>query len=89
MTGCDKEAIAAAADAAASASGFAVGAYDHVLYFMPNSPACDFGGLGELPGRRTWSNGYLDTWVIAHELGHNLGAHHANSARCTTAGAAS
>jgi chitodextrinase len=88
MTGCDEDALAVAADAAARTAGFAVDSYDHVLYVLPNSAECDWGGLGELPGTRTWTNGYLNTSVIAHELGHNLGAHHASSYSCTSGGAA-
>jgi len=30
-------------------------------------------------------NGYLQTGIIAHELGHNMGAHHAGSNSCTDA----
>lgn len=86
MVGCDTTALGDAADAAARAAGWAVDSYDHVLYLLPNSSACDFGGLGQRPGRRLWSNGYIGASVIAHELGHNLGAHHANSYSCTDAG---
>ncbi len=28
---------------------------------------------------RLWINGYLDTRVTVHELGHNLGLYHAHS----------
>lgn len=84
--GCEVYDIAAAADAAAVAAGFAVTAYDHVLYALPDTAECDFGGLGQLPGRRTWTNGSLAASVVTHELGHNLGAHHANSWRCTGTG---
>ncbi len=82
MAGCDTDALADAADQAAQAAGWAVDSYDHVAYLMPHSYDCDFGGLGLLPGRRLWSNGEVTTRVIAHELGHNLGAHHANTYRC-------
>ena len=84
--GCEAYDIAAAADAAAVAAGFAVSAYDHVLYALPETVECDFGGLGQLPGRRTWTNGSLEASVVTHELGHNLGAHHANAFRCTGTG---
>ncbi len=86
-TGCDARALAAAADARARAAGWAVDAYDHVHYALPSTSQCPWAGLGALPGRLTWSNGNLSTRVMAHELGHNLGAHHANSSRCTDAGA--
>jgi chitodextrinase len=88
LEGCDVYEIASAADAAAVAAGFAVSAYDHVLYALPQTDECDFGGLGELPGRRTWMNGTLLAPFVTHELGHNLGAHHASSLRCTDAGGA-
>lgn len=88
LLGCEVYDIANAADVAARAAGFAVEAYDHVLYALPDVADCDFVGLGQLPGRRTWTNGSLSAAVVAHELGHNLGAHHANSARCTGAGGA-
>jgi Gametolysin peptidase M11 len=88
LLGCEVYDIANAADAAARTAGFAVEAYDHVLYALPDTAECDFAGLGQLPGRRTWANGSLAASVVAHELGHNLGAHHANSARCTGPGGA-
>ncbi len=84
--GCPTSAIANAADVAATAAGFAVAAYDHVLYALPRTGECQFSGLGQLPGRRTWANGALTASVVGHELGHNLGAHHANSLACTDAG---
>jgi hypothetical protein len=85
--GCRTLPLANAADGNARAAGWAVDAYDHVLYVLPHTSECDWGGQGELPGRRVWSNGFLDTQVIAHELGHNLGAHHANAYRCAAGGA--
>ncbi len=33
------------------AAGFAVSAYDHILYALPDTAECEFGGLGQLPGR--------------------------------------
>ena len=86
IAGCDYWAIAAAADAAARSAGWEPSAYDHVLYALPGNGSCDWGGLGDLPGRHTWINGALTTSLVAHELGHNLGAHHANAYRCTDGG---
>jgi hypothetical protein len=82
-SGCDEDAIADAADAAAVAGGFSVPSYQQIIYVLPRVPDCAWGGLGELPGRRAWTNGYLNTSVIAHEVGHNRGNHHASSLRCT------
>jgi hypothetical protein len=53
-----------------------------VQYYFPTVSDCEFGGLGDLPGSETWINGYLQTGLIAHELGHNLGVHHAGSVSC-------
>lgn len=83
MAGCPYDAIAAEADQRATAMGYTPSAYDHVIYLMPYSGQCAFGGLGEMPGHRVWSNGYTMSEIIAHELGHNMGAHHANLALCT------
>jgi hypothetical protein len=88
VAGCSYWAIADAADAAAQTAGWEPGTYDHVLYALPATSSCSWGGLGELPGRRTWINGTLHTRLAAHELGHNLGAHHANAYHCTDGGAA-
>jgi hypothetical protein len=85
---CDYYAIATAADAAARSAGWEPSAYNHILYALPDNASCDWAGLGQMPGRRIWINGALATSVVAHELGHNLGAHHANTYRCTDGGAA-
>lgn len=80
--GCPYDAIADAADAAIAQQGWSPSSYAHVLYVLPPLQDCDWAGLGEMPGRRAWSNGYLATSVIAHELGHGRGVHHASSLRC-------
>lgn len=83
MEGCPVDSLAAEADTRATAAGYVPSAYDHVIYLLPHSGECAFAGLGQLPGRRVWSNGYLFGQVLAHELGHNMGAHHANLLSCT------
>jgi hypothetical protein len=80
--GCPYGPLADAADAAASSAGWTPAGYHHVLYVLPGLPDCDWGGLASMPGRRAWTNGYLATSVIAHEIGHNRGAHHASSLHC-------
>jgi hypothetical protein len=75
---CDPYGYANQADLLAQGAGFNPGIYDHVMYVLPSS-ACAYGGLGELGASRTWLF-YCDwTQVYTHELGHNLGLHHASS----------
>jgi chitodextrinase len=80
--GCPYRTWSAAARAAAQAAGADLAGYDHVVYAFPYVSACGWGGLGELPGDESWVNGLLTLRVVGHELGHNLGVHHANSLRC-------
>ncbi|MDQ3632162.1 MAG: hypothetical protein M3417_13005, partial [Actinomycetota bacterium] len=84
-TGCNVDTFSSRARQAAAAQGVDLSGYDHVQFFYPTVPDCAFGGLATLPGRESWINGYLHTGLIAHELGHNLGAHHAGSVSCTDA----
>ncbi|MEA2546208.1 MAG: hypothetical protein QOI09_1481, partial [Chloroflexota bacterium] len=87
--GCDPDAIAANAETAAAANGFSAAGYDHVIYAFPWQSMCGWAGLGEMPGTRSWINGTVDQVdVVAHELGHNMGLHHASSLSCTDNGTA-
>jgi hypothetical protein len=85
--GCDVDLWASQARAAASAAGVDLSAYDHVQFVFPQQASCNWAGLGELPGSQTWLNGDISVRVAAHELGHNMGLHHANSYSCTANGA--
>lgn len=67
----------------AAADGFNPADYQHVVYVFPDYSACKWAGLGELPGNYSWINGDLSVRVTAHELGHNLGLHHAGSWNCS------
>jgi hypothetical protein len=87
-TSCDYAAWGNAASKAAAAAGADLGGYDHVMYFWPQQSACSWAGLGQLPGTTSWINGSNTTRVLAHELAHNLGEHHASAAgSCTEDGA--
>jgi hypothetical protein len=84
--GCDVDAWASQARAAAAAAGKDLTLYDHVAYVFPQQSSCNWAGLGEMPGSQTWMNGTTAVRVVAHELGHNMGLHHASSYSCTSGG---
>jgi len=77
----------ASADAAALADGRNLSAYDNVMYMIPYR-SCTWAGQGQLGGPKSWINGELSVRVTAHELGHNLSLHHANTLFCTSGGVA-
>ncbi len=57
------------------------------MYVFPRSSArVRWAGLGDIAGPETWINGYVQLRVMAHELGHNFGVHHANSLQCSVSG---
>jgi hypothetical protein len=70
------------ATAFAQSDGFNVNDYQHVMYVFPSGTDCQWAGLAYLPGTESWINGDLSVRVTAHELGHNLGLHHAGSWNC-------
>jgi gametolysin peptidase M11 len=74
------------ARAQAEAAGVDLGAYDHVMYVFPPVGGCGFAGAAHVNGPLSWINGDLRVRVVAHELGHNLGLHHAASLSCTGPG---
>ena len=82
---CDYLGVGAAADTAANAAGFNVGAYTHRVYIFPRISACGWSGLAYIGVGRAYINQSLNLLVIAHELGHNFGALHAASVDCGAA----
>jgi hypothetical protein len=88
---CDYRNWALAADNAVKSNGVDLSAYNNIAYFFPRVAACQWGGLGSVSGpssinSRTWMNGTISPKIIIHELGHNYGAWHASSYRCTENG---
>jgi chitodextrinase len=84
--GCDYLTWASQARTRAQSAGVNLGAYQYLVYAFPNTSSCGWAGLGYLPGSGSWINGYMDLRVVGHELGHNLGVHHASSLACTSGG---
>jgi FG-GAP-like repeat/Gametolysin peptidase M11/FG-GAP repeat len=87
--GCNYDAIAAAGNAAAIASGYSLGnspspsaPYQNIFYFFPRQSACGWAGLGYVGYGVAFNNGYNLLPVFAHELGHNFGLLHAASLNC-------
>lgn len=82
-TVCDGFAIANYAKAAAQASGFNLANYERFVYIFPKN-ACGYSGMGQvgaLPSA-AWINGSMILRTVAHEMGHNLGLHHAHALDC-------
>jgi MYXO-CTERM domain-containing protein len=71
----------------ARAVGFDPAGYDKVIVNVPNSDVCGErgGGRAEVGGRRIWMHGRASPWVVAHELLHSYGFHHANGLDCRAA----
>jgi len=81
-SGCDTWGIRAAADEAAVAAGYDPGAYDLVMAYFPFYGECNWAGLAEIGGRSTWINGFMDSRVTIHEIGHNFGLLHSSDYVC-------
>ena len=79
---CDINAIATAADKAATARGYNLGAYAGRLYVFNNVAGCGWSGLAYVGHPRAYANNTAGLLVIVHELGHNFGLLHAASLKC-------
>ena len=72
---------------AATAAGVDLSSYTNFVYAFPFTSSCGgWAGLGAMPGSESWNNGSFSLRVVAHELGHNFGVHHASSLSCTSGG---
>ena len=60
--------------------------YTNVVYVWPKTTSCGWAGLATLGGNQAWINGSMTIPAVAHELGHNLGVHHASALKCTLNG---
>jgi hypothetical protein len=69
-----------------TATGLSTTPTNHVAVYFPSHPDCDFAGLATINGGAIWLNGATFPYVLAHELGHNLGLGHANTLLCTSGG---
>lgn len=83
---CDYRLWATAAKAGLAARGVDLSSYTNFMYMFPPTSSCSWRGLAQLPGPSAWINGSPYLRVVAHELGHNFGVHHASSLRCTKDG---
>jgi len=74
---CDYRAWASAARTALTNQGVNLGGYNYIAYALPGGGGCGWAGLGEMPGNETWNVYCGAAWIYRHEIGHNLGMHHA------------
>ncbi|MGR9051477.1 MAG: hypothetical protein ACU84J_02395 [Gammaproteobacteria bacterium] len=77
---CDYYGWADAADSKAIANGIDLSLYKRKVYVMPGN-SCSADGIGTLGGTtsRAWIFTCNDHALYGHEIGHNLGMHHASN----------
>jgi Bacterial Ig domain/Gametolysin peptidase M11 len=88
-TGCPNDAWRDEADEAAAGAGVDLTGYQHLIYMFPYTSSCSWLGQASLEGDWSMINGDffgVRDQVTVHELGHNLGLHHAGSWTCTSGG---
>ncbi len=85
---CATDTWASSAASVAAAAGVTLSAYDNIVYAFPTVSSCGWAGLAQMPGNLSWLNGIgaMNLRVMAHELGHNFGTHHASTLSCTVGG---
>ena len=57
-----------------------------MIYVFNSQHSCGWAGLGYMPGDEVYIDNAFTLSVVAHELGHNLGVHHASTLRCLSGG---
>jgi len=75
-----------AARDAATAAGVNLSSYTNVMAIWPGQSVCGWAGIAYVPGAYSALNNTIGWTTAAHELGHNLGAHHAQAMTCTHGG---
>ncbi len=78
---CSPSTWAKAAKEQAENDGINTSLYQHLMYILPKKVGCRWAGLGHI-GCSTQCSSWLRVFyklVYAHELGHNLGLHHAST----------
>jgi hypothetical protein len=75
------------ANTLASGAGFDLTQYQRIIYVLPSNTQCPVAGSGEVgvTPSRAWIFRCSQADAYAHELGHNLGLGHANTATTTYA----
>ncbi len=83
-TFCDYKAWEILADQAAAAQGIDLSGYPRRVYAFANRAVCGNGGWGSLGGSPSTLALFGDYSLnsLVHELGHNLGVHHASLKTC-------
>ena len=81
--GCPADAWETPARSAAQGAGYDPAAYDEFIYLFYGLQGCGFAGRAWIGAPGTQLNGTIDLRVVAHEVGHNLGAWHAATLSCT------
>jgi len=78
---CDISAWSSAAEAAATASGVNLSAYNRKIYVFPKTNPCGYIGCGTVGGNpsRSWIFRCDQSDTYAHEFGHNIGMNHAST----------
>ncbi|MBI2086173.1 hypothetical protein HYT74_02425 [Candidatus Daviesbacteria bacterium] len=66
----------------AQKAGVDLATYTNIYFVSTYVGSCYFGGFADLGGSIARANGRKDLHVFVHELGHNLGVHHANEVEC-------
>lgn len=80
---CNYSKWATAAQSAATAAGWDLSGYEHIVHLFPRQATCQWSGLGQLGGSQSWLNGTIAVGTFAHEIGHNVTLYHARSLSCS------